>query len=314
MGHLLILVPFTRKGYRHEVFDALRHLPVGATVAPWELKDEAYGYGRVLRSLWRKCAETRTDLCIIEQDNLVERPSQSPLRREASPQAGQTHALDGLSEVRHASTNGSAPRGLHSAPRGDLAVPIVPQSAAQQTPHATGPGRDTPEAERRVEAGSPVPLPEGGSAGRSSPVLHDGETAGTIAGFIRCPDWWCAHSYEVAPRPDVRGVRGQSRDIATAYGGPYGLGCVRFRWQLMRAEPDLIDVALSRAEHPGFPAGHYLGLDSAVTGTLRGRVDQRTGQRDDGFARAPRYDAHQHFPNVAHLHAYAEPVGHAVPA
>lgn len=219
MSHLLILVPFTRKGYRAEVFDALKRLPVGATVAPWELKDEGYGYGRVLRSLWQKCGENSTDLCIVEQDNLV-----IPFRKE-----------------------------------------------------------------------------------------HDGETSGTIAGFIRCPDWWCAHSYEVAPRPDVRGRRGQSRDIATAYGGPYGLGCVRFRWKLMAAEPDAITVALRRPEHPNFPAGHYIGLDSAVTGVLRGRIDRRTGQQDDGFTLAPRYDAHQHFPNVGHLHQYSEPVGHAVP-
>ncbi len=219
MSHLLVVVPFTKKGLHPEVLEALRPLPMGATLAPWELKDEAYGYGRMLRAVWQKCAETRTDLCIVEQDNLVQ--------------------------------------------------PFINK--------------------------------------------HDSETGGTIAGFIACPDWWCAHSYEVAPRPDVRGPRGQSRDIATAYGGPYGLGCVRFRWQLMAAEPDVLTVALQRAEHPGFPAGHYIGLDSAVTGILRGRIDQRTGQRDDGFTRAPRYDAHQHFPNVGHLHRYTEPVGHAAP-
>jgi hypothetical protein len=177
---LLVVVPYIRSGFRPEVFDALKDLPVGATLIPWQLEDEDYGYGRLLRSFWQKCGETHQDLCIIEQDVLVFR------------------------------------------------------------------------------------------------AKHDGETD-TIETFLSCPELWCAHSYRIF-----------WGDLAETYGGPFGLGCVRFRSQLMAAEPGLLMEALRRPEHHKFPAGHWMGLDSAVTSILK----------------AKGYPWHQHRPAVRHVHEY----------
>lgn len=109
-------------------------------------------------------------------------------------------------------------------------------------------------------------------------VEHDIELpAGVLDQFMNCPAAWCAHSYEVF-----------SGDLATAYGGPFGLGCVRFRSELLHKWPDAVEAAGEMDIHPVHPQRSYAVMDSTLTQVLRSRGE------------AP----HQHFPNVTHHHAY----------
>lgn len=109
-------------------------------------------------------------------------------------------------------------------------------------------------------------------------VEHDIELrGGELAELDRCPELWCAHSYEVF-----------AGDVATAYGGPYALGCVRFRAQLLEELPDALEVAGGDNTHPVHPDRSYLVMDSTLTGYLR-----RAG-----------YEAHLHTPAVIHHHQY----------
>jgi hypothetical protein len=109
-------------------------------------------------------------------------------------------------------------------------------------------------------------------------VEHDMELAhDELDAFERCPELWCAHSYEVF-----------SGDLATAYGGPFGLGCVRFRAELLDKHPDAVMVAGEMNIHPVHPQRSYAVMDSTLTQVLRSRGEV----------------PHQHFPNVRHHHAY----------
>jgi len=169
---VIVVVPYIEGRLRSEVVDGLHILPPGVAVLPFPLFDQELGYGRVLRSLWRRLAG-------IEGMMLVEQ---------------------------------------------DVVVP-----------------------------------PDG------------------VAGMVECPEPWCSHSYTV-----------YWGDIAEKYGGAFALGCTRFSAQLMSEQPDVVEVALTRPEHGEDPPGHWLGLDSAVSGVLRSRG----------------VPCHQHFPNAVHLHEY----------
>lgn len=114
-------------------------------------------------------------------------------------------------------------------------------------------------------------------------VEHDIEVnANTLERFDHCQHEWCAHSYPVC-----------WGDIATTYGGPWGLGCVRFRWQLCAALPDLITESGESerldavSHHPRFS---YQTLDATVTHWLKGPHRRRVCQ---------------HRPGVTHHHEYA---------
>lgn len=100
---------------------------------------------------------------------------------------------------------------------------------------------------------------------------------GCFEAFEECDEPWCAHSYPVF-----------WGGIAETYGGAWGLGCVRFRWQLMAGEPDALACALRWRGVPGRAPGHWQQLDGAVSATLRARG----------------YDAHRHMPDAVHLHEY----------
>lgn len=102
---------------------------------------------------------------------------------------------------------------------------------------------------------------------------------GVLGSFAQCPEPWCAFSYEVF-----------AGDLASVYGGAYGLGCTRFSAELLAAEPDAVEAA-GELELDGtgtWPKRSYGVMDSTLTNVLRRRG----------------YDAHQHHPNVEHLHAY----------
>jgi hypothetical protein len=117
-------------------------------------------------------------------------------------------------------------------------------------------------------------------AGREGLMIIEQDVVVPVGGIRQmeeCPLPWCSHSYAV-----------YWGDVATMYGGPFALGCTRFSAELMAAEPDVVDVALTRPEHGDDPPGHWLGLDSAVSGVLRSRG----------------VSCHQHFPNAVHLHEY----------
>lgn len=105
---------------------------------------------------------------------------------------------------------------------------------------------------------------------------------GCLDGFRGCGEPLCAHSYQV-----------YAGGIAEAYGDAFALGCMRFSGGLMASQPDAVEEALTRHDHPGLPAGHWMQLDSALSGVLRSR----------GFT------THRHFPDAIHLHEYhrAEP-------
>jgi hypothetical protein len=109
-------------------------------------------------------------------------------------------------------------------------------------------------------------------------VEHDVELpGGALEAFEDCPQLWCAHSYEVF-----------AGDIATAYGGPYGLGLSRFRAELLARWPDAVEAAGEMDQHPVHPPRSYAVMDSTLTGALRGRS----------------VPVCQHFPNAVHHHHY----------
>lgn len=110
-------------------------------------------------------------------------------------------------------------------------------------------------------------------------IEHDIEVTPDVFGhFSRCPHRWCSHSYEV-----------YGGDLATAYGGPFGLGCVRFRHGFMAAHPEAVEEAGKMDIHPKHPQRSYAVMDSTLTQWLRGPCAETV---------------HQHHPNVKHLHEY----------
>jgi hypothetical protein len=116
-------------------------------------------------------------------------------------------------------------------------------------------------------------------------VEHDIEVGDdTLDRFADCDRLWCAHSYEV-----------YSGDLATAYGGPFGIGCVRFRGELMARFPDLLERCGEMDIHPVHPPRSYGVMDSTLTQWLRGAYGP-----DHGGVKV-----HQHAPNVRHHHVYA---------
>lgn len=110
-------------------------------------------------------------------------------------------------------------------------------------------------------------------------VEHDMELhTGALESFERCPNLWCAFSYEVF-----------AGDIAEAYGGPFGLGCCRFRKELLIEFPDAVVEAGKMDIHPVHPPRSYAVMDSTLTHWLRGPYNQKVCQ---------------HRPNVTHHHRY----------
>lgn len=105
----------------------------------------------------------------------------------------------------------------------------------------------------------------------------------TLERFASCANPWCSHSYEV-----------YWGDIARLYGGPWGFGCVRFRWQFMAEYPRAIEQAgevdLAAAGVANHARYHWQVLDSVVTFWLKG-----------GNVRAR---VCEHHPPVGHHHAY----------
>lgn len=115
-------------------------------------------------------------------------------------------------------------------------------------------------------------------------VEHDIEVGpDTLRRFASCANPWCAHSYQV-----------YWGDIGDLYGGPWGFGCVRFRWQFMADYPDAIEQAgevdLEAAGVAKHARYHWQVMDSTVTFWLKG-----------GNVRAR---VCRHRPNVTHHHAY----------
>ena len=109
-------------------------------------------------------------------------------------------------------------------------------------------------------------------------VEHDVEVGPlTLESFESCRELWCAFSYPVF-----------AGDIAENYGGPFGLGCCRFRRELLEDFPDAVIRAGERDLHPVHPPRSYAVMDSTLTGILRAYGVQ----------------VHQHFPNVTHHHEY----------
>lgn len=110
-------------------------------------------------------------------------------------------------------------------------------------------------------------------------VEHDIEVhPGALESLERCPEGWCAFSYEV-----------YAGDLAAAYGGPFGLGCTRFRRELLEAYPHAVAEAGEMDIHPLHKPRSYAVMDSTLTQVLRG---------------PHRLQVHQHHPNVTHHHRY----------
>jgi hypothetical protein len=115
-------------------------------------------------------------------------------------------------------------------------------------------------------------------------VEHDVEVnPETLDRFAECDHLWCAHSYEV-----------YAGDVSAAYGGPFALGCVRFRAELMERFPDVVVEAGKMDIHPVHPPRSYGVMDSTLTHQLRGPFGPDRGG----------VKVHQHAPNVGHHHAY----------
>lgn len=75
----------------------------------------------------------------------------------------------------------------------------------------------------------------------------------TIPNFARCKNLWCCAPYPYLGSPTYA-----------------GLGCTRFRSELMKAHPDLMDdVALH--VYPGHCARHWCTLDAAIQRELWAR-------------------------------------------
>lgn len=81
---------------------------------------------------------------------------------------------------------------------------------------------------------------------------------GELAAFRACPGSWCAHSYEVF-----------AGDVAEAYGGPFALGCTRFRAELLARHPDAVELAGELDLHPVHRPRSYAVMDSTLTQILR---------------------------------------------
>lgn len=110
-------------------------------------------------------------------------------------------------------------------------------------------------------------------------IEHDIEVGPeTLAGFERCPGLWCSHSYDI-----------YQGDIASTYGGPWGLGCVRFRAELMAARPELPEMVGRESIDNHWPAKHWAQLDSTVTQWLKGPYAMQVCH---------------HVPPVTHHHVY----------
>lgn len=121
-------------------------------------------------------------------------------------------------------------------------------------------------------------------------VEQDIEPApGQLDDLIDCGMPWCAASYPV-----------YWGGIAEVYGGPWGLGFVKFSPELMTDYPELIaaDVpGYANAECAGADSGrHWLLLDSAVSTYLRMFRGRMIGEGD--------HPAHRHLPDVTHHHQY----------
>lgn len=106
---------------------------------------------------------------------------------------------------------------------------------------------------------------------------------GVLYGFAKCERLWCAHSYPI-----------YWGDMTATFGGPYGLGCVRFHVDLQDRHPDLLDevaatAAVCDGETRSLPGTHWRVLDAALTQQLRGPYAHRV---------------HQHYPDVIHHHQY----------
>lgn len=122
-------------------------------------------------------------------------------------------------------------------------------------------------------------------------VEHDIEVGPrSLRELEECPHEWCAFSYEVF-----------AGDLATAYGGPFGLGCCRFRAGLLERIADAVTQAGTYDQHPVHPPRSYAVMDSSLTYVLRAH----------GLTPC------HHGPNVAHHHeymregAYVPPVANA---
>lgn len=108
-------------------------------------------------------------------------------------------------------------------------------------------------------------------------VEHDIEVLpGQLAALEACPRPWCAYSYPV-----------YWGDIAETYGGPYGLGCVRFAGELTRRRPDIVELVDAATLPPEWPRRSWGALDSRVSAALRSSET-----------------VCQHRPNVVHHHRY----------
>lgn len=120
-------------------------------------------------------------------------------------------------------------------------------------------------------------------------VEHDIEVGpDTLERFYRCRNLWCAHSYEV-----------YWGNIARLYGGAWGMGCVRYRWQLMARWPDAVEQAgemdlevLGVGHHPRYS---WQVFDSTLSHWLKGAL---------GGAMTPPLKVCEHHPPVTHHHAY----------
>jgi hypothetical protein len=109
-------------------------------------------------------------------------------------------------------------------------------------------------------------------------VEHDiGVTRDQLFALEDCGRPWCAFSYEV-----------YAGDLAAAYGGPYGLGCTRFRYEILQKIPGAVEEAGTYDQHPVHPPRSYAVMDSTLTRVLRSHG----------------HEPHQHFPNVVHRHVY----------
>jgi hypothetical protein len=82
----------------------------------------------------------------------------------------------------------------------------------------------------------------------------------TLESFRACPHSWCC-----APYPYLKGVYS-------------GLGCVRFRSELMRRLPDLMERVAIRANEL-HPPKHWCTLDAWVQRTMAAAYSQRPCQR-----------------------------------
>lgn len=105
-------------------------------------------------------------------------------------------------------------------------------------------------------------------------VEHDiGIHPGVLPQFEACPSWWCGFQYDIGRPPN---------HITIA-----ALGCTRFRTELLRAEPDLMEM-VGKDGSGGVPARVWQRLDVRMLDHLRLR----------GYTRC------DHTPTVKHYHQY----------